>query len=104
MNHIPENRNPETQEIKACAHYLDMQIKIINPKVIILLGKIAANRMLNEDKSIADLRGKKFFLQNHSIPVIVFYHPAYILRSPLQKHQVWQDLKFLKEILSSYVN
>ena len=100
----PENRNPETQEISACAHYLDMQIKIINPKVIILLGKIAANRMLNEDKSIADLRGKKFFLQNHSIPVIVFYHPAYILRSPLQKCQVWQDLKFLKEILSSYVN
>lgn len=100
----PENRNPETQEIRACAHYLDMQIKIINPKVIILLGKIAANRMLNEDKSITDLRGKKFFLQNHSIPVIVFYHPAYILRSPLKKCQVWQDLKFLKEILSSYVN
>ncbi len=60
--------------------------------------------MLNEDKPITDLRGKKFFLQNHSIPVIVFYHPAYILRSPLQKCQVWQDLKFLKEILSSYVN
>ena len=100
----PENRNPETQEISACAHYLDMQIKIINPKVIILLGKIAANRMLNEDKPITDLRGKKFFLQNHSMPVIVFYHPAYILRSPLQKCQVWQDLKFLKEILSSYVN
>ncbi len=100
----PENRNPETQEINACAYYLDMQIKIIKPKVIILLGKIAANRMLNEDKSITELRGKKFFFQKHAIPVIVFYHPAYILRSPSKKYKVWQDLKFLKKILLSHVN
>jgi len=100
----PENRNPKTQEIDACAYYLDEQIKIIKPKVIILLGKIAADRMLNVDKPITELRGKKFFLKNHSIPVIVFYHPAYILRSPSQKHKAWQDLKFLKEILSPHVN
>ena len=100
----PENRNPEPQEINACSHYLDMQIKIIQPKVIILLGKIAANRMLNKNKSISELRGKKFFLKNYSIPIIVFYHPAYILRRPSQKPKVWQDLKFLQEILLSHVN
>ena len=100
----PENRDPEISEIKACSDYLDQQISIIKPKVLVLLGKIAANRFLNEDKPISDLRLKKFFIEKYDIPVIVFYHPAYILRSPSQKKRVWDDLQFLQGILSSHVS
>ena len=100
----PENRDPEISEIKACSDYLDQQISIIKPKVLVLLGKIAANRFLNEDKPISDLRLKKFFIEKYDIPVIVFYHPAYILRSPSQKKRVWDDLQFLQGILSSDVS
>ena len=100
----PENRDPEISEIKACSDYLDQQISIIKPKVLVLLGKIAANRFLNKDKPISDLRLKKFFIEKYNIPVIVFYHPAYILRSPSQKKRVWDDLQFLQGILSSDVS
>ncbi len=100
----PENRNPEVEEINACSDYLDQQISIIKPKVLVLLGKIAANRLLNEDKPISELRLKKFFVEKYDIPVIVFYHPAYILRSPLQKKRVWEDLQYLQNIISSHVS
>ena len=100
----PENRDPAISEIKACSDYLDQQISIIKPKVLVLLGKIAANRFLNVDKPISDLRLKKFFIEKYDIPVIVFYHPAYILRSPSQKKRVWDDLQFLRGILSSHVS
>tara|TARA_B100001778_G_scaffold56956_1_gene43972 strand:- start:9854 stop:10306 length:453 start_codon:yes stop_codon:yes gene_type:complete len=97
----PENRNPSEAEIQSCSGFLDRQIDIIKPKVLVLLGKIAANRLLNQDKPISELRLKKFFIEKYNIPIIVFYHPAYILRSPSQKTKVWDDLKFLKSIISS---
>lgn len=100
----PENRNPELIEIESCSAYLDQQISNIKPKVIVLLGKIAANKMLGQDKPISELRLKKFFIDKYNIPMIVFYHPAYILRSPLQKKKVWEDLQHLNDILSSYVS
>ena len=98
----PENRNPHDDEIKSCSGYLDEQIKLINPKVIVLLGKIAANRILNIDEPISNLRGKKYFIKENSIPIIVFYHPAYLLRSPLQKSKVWEDLKFMDNIIANH--
>ncbi|MBT6331479.1 MAG: uracil-DNA glycosylase [Gammaproteobacteria bacterium] len=98
----PENRNPEMTEIKSCSDYLDQQIAFIKPRVLVLLGKIAANRMLGEDKPISELRLKKFFVEKYDIPWIVFYHPAYILRSPLQKKKVWDDLQYLKTIIGSH--
>ena len=91
-------------EIDACASFLDQQIEAIKPKVLILLGKIAANRFLGGDKSMAELRQQKFFIEKHNIPIIVFYHPAYILRSPLKKSEVWEDLKYLKNVLSEHVS
>ena len=98
----PENRNPHDDEIKSCSGYLDEQIKLINPKVIVLLGKIAANRILNIDEPISNLRGKKYFIKENNIPIIVFYHPAYLLRSPLQKSKVWEDLKFMDNIITNH--
>ena len=73
----PENRNPHDDEIKSCSGYLDEQIKLINPKVIVLLGKIAANRILNIDEPISNLRGKKYFIKENNIPIIVFYPPNF---------------------------
>jgi len=98
----PENRNPHDDEIKSCSGYLDEQINLINPKVIVLLGKIAANRILNIDEPISNLRGKKYFIKENNIPIIVFYHPAYLLRSPLQKSKVWEDLKFMDNIITNH--
>ena len=98
----PENRNPHDDEIKSCSGYLDEQIKLINPKVIVLLGKIAANRILNIDEPISNLRGKKYFIKENNIPIIVFYHPAYLLRSPLQKSKAWEDLKFMDNIITNH--
>ena len=100
----PENRDPETVEINACSDYLDQQINIIKPKVLVLLGKIAANRLLGEDIPMSELRLKKFFIDKYDIPIIVFYHPAYILRSPSQKKKVWDDLQYLKSIIDSNVS
>ena len=98
----PENRNPHDDEIISCSEYLDEQIRLINPKVIVLLGKIAANRILNIDEPISNLRGKKYFIKENNIPIIVFYHPAYLLRSPLQKSKVWEDLKFMENIITNH--
>ena len=100
----PENRDPEIVEINACSDYLDQQINIIKPKVLVLLGKIAANRLLGEDIPMSELRLKKFFIDKYDIPIIVFYHPAYILRSPSQKKKVWDDLQYLKGIIDSNVS
>ena len=100
----PENRDPEASEINACSDYLDQQINIIKPKVLVLLGKIAANRLLGEDMPMSELRLKKFFIDKYDMPIIVFYHPAYILRSPSQKKKVWDDLQYLKGIIDSNVS
>ena len=100
----PENRDPETAEINACSNYLDQQINFIKPKVLVLLGKVAANRLLGEDMPMSELRLKKFFIDKYDIPIIVFYHPAYILRSPSQKKKVWDDLQYLKGIIDSNVS
>ena len=100
----PENRDPEASEINACSDYLDQQINIIKPKVLVLLGKVAANRLLGKDMPMSELRLKKFFIDKYDIPIIVFYHPAYILRSPSQKKKVWDDLQYLKGIIDSNVS
>ena len=100
----PENRDPEIAEINACSNYLDQQINFIKPKVLVLLGKVAANRLLGEDMPMSELRLKKFFIDKYDIPIIVFYHPAYILRSPSQKKKVWDDLQYLKGIIDSNVS
>ena len=99
----PDNRNPSLDELNQCSSFLNSQINAVKPKVLILLGKIAANSLLDNDSPMSDLRQKKLFIDNHDIPVIVFYHPAYILRSPLKKSEVWEDLKYLNNILEENV-
>ena len=99
----PDNRNPSVDELNQCSSFLTSQINTVKPKVLILLGKVAANNLLDNNSPMSDLRQKKLFIENYDIPVIVFYHPAYILRSPLKKSEVWEDLKYLNNILEENV-
>ena len=93
----PQNRNPSSTEISSCSHFLDKQISLISPKVIILLGKIAAERILNTSEPMAKLRSNIHYYKETNIPTLVFYHPAYLLRSPSEKKKVWDDILFMRE-------
>jgi uracil-DNA glycosylase family 4 len=86
----PGNRTPEPFEVEACRPYLDRQIALIRPKVIIALGRSAATTLLNVDATIASLRGRVHRYQD--VPLIVTYHPAYLLRNLPDKAKAWEDL------------
>ncbi len=89
----PGNRNPETDEIDTCLPFLERQIAAIQPDYICALGAIAAQTLLNTTESISKLRGR--FHQYKEIKVIATYHPAYLLRNPEKKRDVWEDMKML---------
>lgn len=86
----PDNRTPAADEIAQCLPYLQRQIELVRPKLIVALGKVASNGLLGKDATIASLRGKLH--DYRGIPLIVTYHPAYLLRSPSEKAKAWQDL------------
>lgn len=86
----PNNRTPESQEIAACLPYLEQQIALLKPKLIVALGKTAATALLGRDATLGSLRGT--IHDYHGTPLIVTYHPAYLLRSPAEKAKAWQDL------------
>ncbi len=94
----PNNRDPQANEINSCSSYLRQQIELIQPKIILVVGRIAAQSLLNVDTPIGKMRGKKFTYQDTNIPVVATYHPAYLLRSPQQKRSAWEDLKFALKI------
>jgi uracil-DNA glycosylase len=88
----PNNRDPATAEAAACRHYLERQIELINPRIVLAVGRIAAQLLLASDAPLGRLRGREHFLKNGTLPLVVTYHPAYLLRSPSQKAKAWQDL------------
>ena len=81
----PQNRNPHPVEVTSCIPYLHRQIQHIQPKLILALGAVAASNLLSTQTAVGKLRGKQHYLPGSGIPVIVTYHPAYLLRSPQQK-------------------
>lgn len=92
----PGNRNPKPEEIAACSPYLMRQIELLKPERILVLGRFAAQTLLGTEATIGSLRGRVHQLKTDAgpqIPVIVSYHPAYLLRSPVEKSRAWQDLK-----------
>jgi DNA polymerase len=93
----PGNRTPEAGEMAACRPYLERQVALLRPKIIVLLGKAAVHSLLREDKSLAALRGQRF--EWHGIPVVVTYHPAYLLRNLPDKAKAWEDLLFARRCL-----
>jgi len=95
----PANRNPKQAESDQCFPFLQRQIALLQPKLIVLVGKVAAHRMLDTDQPLGKLRGKVYRYEGHT-PMIVTYHPAYLLRSPSQKVKVWEDLLLAKAALA----
>jgi len=87
----PQNRNPEPDEIAACLPFLQKQIQAIQPKIICALGTFAAQSLLQTVEKISSLRGRPFDLRG--IRVIPTYHPAFLLRNPEKKREVWEDMK-----------
>ena len=95
----PQNRNPEPDEIQSCNPFLMKQIDAIQPKIICALGTFAAQTLLKTDTKITALRGKLFDLEG--IKVIPTYHPAFLLRNPEKKREVWEDMKKIVEWLNN---
>ena len=86
----PNNRDPEVEESAACRRYLERQIELIQPKIILAVGRVAAQQLLDTDTPVSRLRGQLHHLGE--TPMVVTYHPAYLLRSPTQKRKAWQDI------------
>jgi uracil-DNA glycosylase family 4 len=101
----PGNRTPSTEEILTCKPLVEKHIFLKNPQVILLTGAVAVRAVLGQETAISRLRGKPHryhnSLLNKEIPVIVTYHPSYLLRSPAQKKLAWQDILTLKATLKS---
>lgn len=90
----PGNRTPEADEIATCHPYLDRQIELIRPRIIVALGRPAAQTLLGGEIKIAAARGRLF--ERKGVPVVVTYHPAYLLRNPQDKARAWEDLCFAR--------
>jgi uracil-DNA glycosylase len=95
----PGNRNPEPQEVATCAPYLRRQIELIQPKLVLAMGRFAVQALLNTDATIGSLRGRVHAY--HGVPLVVTYHPAYLLRNLPDKAKAWADLVFAKKTIAA---
>ena len=95
----PANRDPKQDEVAACLPYLERQIELIQPKLIVALGRFAAQSLLATDTPIGKLRGQVH--RYRGVPLVVTYHPAYLLRNPLDKAKVWEDLVLARNTMQS---
>jgi DNA polymerase len=96
----PNNRDPADDEVRACRPYLDRQIELLQPRIVLAVGRVAAQKLLSTDAPLGRLRGKQHFLKDGTLPLVVTYHPAYLLRSPSQKRKAWQDLCVVRDLLN----
>jgi DNA polymerase len=97
----PSNRDPRPEEAATCTPYLEQQIDLVRPGVILAVGRIAAQWLLQSDAPIGRLRGQVLRYGEPGTPLVVTYHPAYLLRSPLAKAKTWQDLCMVRQLLAS---
>lgn len=95
----PGNRNPAPEEVSQCEPFLARQIELVRPKLIIAMGRAAAQTLLNTDASIASMRGKRHLY--NGVPLVVTYHPAYLLRTPADKAKAWEDLCFARASMAA---
>jgi uracil-DNA glycosylase family 4 len=99
----PQNRDPAEKEIASCMPFLQRQIALLNPRLILVVGRIAAQSLLESDAPVGKLRGKVHQYGERKIPLVVTYHPAYLLRSPGQKRHAWTDLLLALDVLAAKV-
>lgn len=100
----PNNRDPLPEEVGACTPYLTRQIALIQPKLLVALGRIAAHFLLDTNIALSNLRGKTLKYGTDNIPLLVMYHPAYLLRSPQNKSKAYEDLCLIKATLENLLN
>ena len=96
----PRNRDPRPGETAACSAYLRRQIEAVSPRLLVAVGRVAAQSLLSTTKPIGRLRGRVHRHAEGGLPVLVTYHPAYLLRSPLEKRKAWDDLVRLRSMLA----
>lgn len=99
----PSNRDPRPEEVVACASFLEQQIALLEPRIILAVGRIAAQNLLGTDTPIGKLRGRVHQRESGGPPVVVTYHPAYLLRSPVEKRKAWEDLKLAMKVYADAV-
>ena len=96
----PGNRDPKPEEVANCRPYLQRQVELLRPRLMLAVGRIAAQNLLETDTPIGRLRGQVHRFGTEGTPLIVTYHPAYLLRSPGEKRKAWVDLKFARHELA----
>jgi uracil-DNA glycosylase len=94
----PNNRDPRPEEVEACLPYLVRQIELLRPRIMLAVGRIAAQNLLGTDAALARLRGRVHQFGARRTPLVVTYHPAYLLRTPSDKRKAWEDLKFARSV------
>jgi uracil-DNA glycosylase len=94
----PNNRDPKPEEVAACLPYLARQIELLEPKIMLAVGRIAAQNLLQTDAPLGRLRGAVHRFGTRNTPLVVTYHPAYLLRTPSDKRKAWEDLKFARTV------
>jgi|LauGreDrversion4_2_1035121.scaffolds.fasta_scaffold185737_3 DNA polymerase len=97
----PGNRDPLPAEVAQCEHYLARQIALVQPRLILAVGRIAAQNLLKVQTPLSRLRGQRHSYGPREVPVVVTYHPAYLLRSPGEKRRAWEDLQFARQIFAT---
>jgi uracil-DNA glycosylase family 4 len=96
----PHNRDPQPNETGECFPFLERQIELLKPKIMLVVGRIAAHNLLRTDVSLSRLRQQVHTFGASRVPLVVTYHPAYLLRTPSDKRKAWEDLKFAREVLA----
>jgi DNA polymerase len=99
----PGNRDPKPEEVVKCLPFLSAQIALLKPKVILAVGRIAAQNLLATDAPLSRLRGKLHSFGAANTPLVITYHPAYLLRTPADKRKAWEDLKFARSTYARIV-
>ena len=94
----PNNRDPRPEEVAACLPYLRRQIALVRPRLLLAVGRIAAQNLLGTEESLSRLRGRVHRFGELNTPLVVTYHPAYLLRNPADKRKAWEDLKFARSV------
>jgi len=96
----PGNRDPGGEEVRHCEPFLLRQVDVVEPRVIVVLGRFAAHSLLRTEEPIGKLRGNIFHYGENNIPLVVSYHPAYLLRNPADKKKAWDDLNLALSVVS----
>lgn len=97
----PQNRDPRPEEVASCHAFLQRQVALVRPSLILAVGRIAAHNLLETDTPVGRLRGRVHHYGEGRIPLIVTYHPAYLLRSPLEKRKAWEDLRLALQVAAA---